>query len=180
MTSPIPTMIDTIAIRTGMSPATTAPKTSSRIRRAAGSPNSSSPLFRSLCERAPKSFPAASEPVTATWNPGVVFRVIATTGLIAVLLPTRIGTRTAWRSAETTGGVTMFSTVPVACSSLRSRVTNAWNCGLSAAYRSEVTITSSLCRCRRSAGLGGNAAAIAASARADSGFPVTVESEVSP
>ena len=36
---PSATMIDTIAIRSGMSPATTAPKTSTRTISAAGKPN---------------------------------------------------------------------------------------------------------------------------------------------
>ena len=49
-TSPIAVRIETIAISSGTSPATTVPKTSSRMISAAGSPNFSSPFARSLSE----------------------------------------------------------------------------------------------------------------------------------
>ena len=49
-------MIETIAISTGTSPATSAPKTSTRTMSAAGRPNASSPVSRSLCDCLPKSW----------------------------------------------------------------------------------------------------------------------------
>ena len=54
--SPSATTIETIAISSGISPATTAPKTSSRMISAAGSPNWSSPFSRSSCESGLKSW----------------------------------------------------------------------------------------------------------------------------
>ena len=56
-------MIATIASRTGISPATTAPKTSNSTISAAGSPKKSSPSFRSLFESVRKSSSAVNSPV---------------------------------------------------------------------------------------------------------------------
>ena len=53
--SPSATTIETSATSTGSSPATTAPKTSSRTRSATGSPNWSSPFCRSSSESVEKS-----------------------------------------------------------------------------------------------------------------------------
>ena len=58
--------IATIASRTGISPATTAPKTSSSTISAAGSPKKSSPSFRSLFESVRKSSSAVNSPVIVT------------------------------------------------------------------------------------------------------------------
>ena len=52
---PSPTMIDTNAMSTGISPATTAPNTSKRTTIAIGRPKSSSPCRRSLVARVVKS-----------------------------------------------------------------------------------------------------------------------------
>ena len=51
-----------------MSPATTAPKTSSRMISAAGSPNCSSPFSRSSCESRLKSWSSARSPAIETSN----------------------------------------------------------------------------------------------------------------
>ena len=69
--SPRATMIDTIAISNGTSPATTAPNTSRRTISAAGRPNWSSPVFRSCWESSLKSWSSVSSPVTATTNRGI-------------------------------------------------------------------------------------------------------------
>jgi hypothetical protein len=53
--SPSATTMDTIDIKSGMSPATTAPNTSSRMISAAGKPNLSSPFSRSSWESRLKS-----------------------------------------------------------------------------------------------------------------------------
>ena len=58
--SPSATTIATIAISSGTSPATTAPKTSRRMMSAAGSPNLSSPFSRSSWERRLKSWSSVS------------------------------------------------------------------------------------------------------------------------
>ena len=70
-TRPRPTRIERIAISTGTSPATTAPKTRRSTTSAAGSPNSSSPCSRSLWDSVLKSFATVWSPVIATANPGV-------------------------------------------------------------------------------------------------------------
>ena len=54
---PRPTMIDSRAMSTGMSPATTAPNTSIKTTMAIGSPKSTSPRRRSLEDSVVKSFP---------------------------------------------------------------------------------------------------------------------------
>jgi len=54
-TKPSATMIETIAVRSGTRPATTAPKTRRRTMSAAGSPSASSPPSRSFCACCPKS-----------------------------------------------------------------------------------------------------------------------------
>ncbi len=66
--SPSATTIETIAMSSGTSPATTAPKTSSRMMSAAGRPNFSSPFSRSSCESRLKSWSSVCSPVTATAN----------------------------------------------------------------------------------------------------------------
>jgi hypothetical protein len=67
--SPSATTIATIAISKGISPATTAPKTSSSTISAAGSPTESSPDLRSCCERSLKSWSSVPSPVIATLKP---------------------------------------------------------------------------------------------------------------
>jgi hypothetical protein len=54
---PRPTMIDSRAMRTGISPATTAPNTSSKTTMAIGSPKSTSPRRRSVEDSVVKSLP---------------------------------------------------------------------------------------------------------------------------
>ncbi len=54
-TSPSATTIESNASSTGTSPATTEPKTSTRITSAAGRPNWNSPVLRSSSERVLKS-----------------------------------------------------------------------------------------------------------------------------
>src|SRR5438477_156874 len=66
---PTATRIETIAIRTGTSPAATAPKTSTSTTSAAGRPTPSSPDFRSCCERSLKSWSIVPEPVIVTRKP---------------------------------------------------------------------------------------------------------------
>ena len=63
---PRATSIETTAISSGMSPATTAPNTSSRMMSAAGRPNWSSPFSRSSWDRRLKSWSSVSSPVTDT------------------------------------------------------------------------------------------------------------------
>jgi hypothetical protein len=66
--SPTATRIAISAVATGMSPATTAPNTSSRTISATGSPNSSSPLRRSSSESALCSVSNVHSPVVRTVN----------------------------------------------------------------------------------------------------------------
>ena len=67
--SPSATTIATIAITSGISPATTAPKTRIRITSAAGRPNWSSPVLRSCWERSLKSWSSVPSPVITTAKP---------------------------------------------------------------------------------------------------------------
>ena len=69
-TSPSATTIDGSVIISGMSPATTDPKTRSRTISAAGRPIRSSPCWRSLSESALKSRSIVFWPVTEASNPG--------------------------------------------------------------------------------------------------------------
>ena len=69
-TSPSATTIDGSVIISGMSPATTDPKTRSRMISAAGKPIRSSPCWRSLSESALKSRSIVFWPVTEASNPG--------------------------------------------------------------------------------------------------------------
>ena len=73
---PRPTRIDRIAMSTGISPATTAPKTSIKMTMAMGRPKSSSPCLRSLADRVLKSLPTVCsagdghrEPAACRWRP---------------------------------------------------------------------------------------------------------------
>ena len=70
---PSPTRIDSSAMSIGISPATTAPKTSRRTTIEIGRPKSSSPCRRSLVARVVKSLPTVWSPVTATENPPLPF-----------------------------------------------------------------------------------------------------------
>jgi hypothetical protein len=70
-TKPSATTIDGSAISSGTSPATTVPNTSSRMIRAAGRPNWSSPDWRSSSESLLKSWFAVRAPVTVTANAGL-------------------------------------------------------------------------------------------------------------
>ena len=89
---PSATMIETAAISSGTSPATTAPNTSSRMISAAGRPNLSSPFSRSSCESTLKSWSSVSSPVTAT---------------------VKSGASSARSTASTTASVSSSSTIPI-------------------------------------------------------------------
>ena len=67
--SPSATTIEMIAIASGISPATTVPKTINSTISAAGRPNSSSPDLRSCWERSLKSWSSVPSPVIATLKP---------------------------------------------------------------------------------------------------------------
>ncbi len=98
--SPSATTIETIAISSGISPATTAPKTSSRMISAAGKPNWSSPFSRSSCESALKSWSSVSSPVIETAN-AVSTPASSTTATAASTSKTTSGTIVACRSSDT-------------------------------------------------------------------------------
>ena len=96
-------MIATIAIRSGTSPATTAPKTSNRTMSAAGSPNLSSPFSRSSCERRLKSWSSVSSPVTDTANAlsSPSPSTFSTSASVSSSSTSASGMMVAWRSSET-------------------------------------------------------------------------------
>ena len=64
-TSASATTIETIASMSGTSPATTAPKTSSRITSATGAPKKSSPFLRSSSDASSSSASDVNSPVIA-------------------------------------------------------------------------------------------------------------------
>ncbi len=152
---PSATTIETIAISSGTSPATTAPKTSRRMISAAGSPNCSSPFSRSSCERRLKSWSSVWSPVTETEKASS--SSAASTALDHRLRLVLVGDRRAGRSSRDgrrRRGVASPSRYvrarASACRSLSttSARTNASNSGESTVYRSERTITMSLTRPR--------------------------------
>ena len=99
-------MIDTIAISSGTSPATTVPKTSRRMISAAGRPNFSSPFWRSLSESLLESWSRVSLPVIPTSKSGSASActTAAMTSGARSSLWMKIGISVAWRSAETSDG----------------------------------------------------------------------------
>ena len=128
-TSPSATMIERIAISTGTTPATTAPKTRTRTISAAGRPNASSPVSRSFCDCWPKSWFAVWSPVMPTWKaPPFAFSTTCSTGAAPESLLIATEASTAWPSGET-ATLRISSTWPVAWRSASSRFANAWNCG---------------------------------------------------
>ncbi len=104
-TSPSAARIENIAISSGTTPATTAPKTSSRMIRAAGSPNWSSPSWRSRSESRLKSWSSTRLPATATAKSGS--RSVSST--ISITMPAA-------------SSLTMFSSRSVACPSSETRL----------------------------------------------------------
>ena len=94
--------IDSSPSSTGTRPATTAPKTSTRMISAAGSPINSSPFCRSSSESFSKSASAVREPVIETWKPSCPSSDFtrSTSGATSSLRITS-GTIVAWRSFET-------------------------------------------------------------------------------
>ena len=100
---PSATTIAMIAIKSGMSPATTAPKTRSRMMSAAGSPNLSSPFSRSSCERRLKSWSSVSVPVTDTANgpSSATASTFSTSVSVSPSSERAIGMIVACRSSET-------------------------------------------------------------------------------
>jgi hypothetical protein len=104
-TSARATMIEINAIVSGMSVATTVPKTSSRMIRAAGKPNLSSPCCRSFSETFSKSRPTVNTPVISTAKPSCpsASSAMATTPsmLSTSSLARLTGRSVAWPSAET-------------------------------------------------------------------------------
>ena len=101
--SPSATRIETIAISSGTSPATTAPKTRRRMMSAAGSPNLSSPFSRSSWERRLKSWSSVSVPVTETANApsSSIASTFSTSASVSSSSMSATGTIVAWRSSET-------------------------------------------------------------------------------
>ena len=110
---PRPTRIDRIAMSTGISPATTAPKTSIKMTMAMGRPKSSSPCLRSLADRVLKSLPTVCSPVTATENPPLPLAAstAVTTGLMSESVAARRSISAACRSVDTCGLVKARSLV---------------------------------------------------------------------
>ena len=116
-------MIATIAISSGSTPATSVPKTISRMISDAGRPKKSSPCCRSSCESFEKSSSAVSVPVIVTAN---ALRLSACTwsttsgmtpsafvcSVISAALPSR----------ETAAGASTIVTSPVASRSFATRV----------------------------------------------------------
>ena len=102
-TSPSPTTIASSASAIGTNPATTEPKTSRRIKNAAGRPNWSSPLLRSCWERSVKSWSRTSLPVTPTSKPArpSARSTIRSISLMSLVLPTLKVISVACRSEET-------------------------------------------------------------------------------
>ena len=100
---PSPTVIDSSAMRNGMSPATTAPNTSMSTTMEMGSPKSTSPLRRSLEDSVLKSLPMVWSPVTATAKPPVPLAACtaATTGLMSESVAARSSIRAACPPADT-------------------------------------------------------------------------------
>ncbi len=164
-----------------MSPATTAPKTRSRMIRAAGSPNWSSPFSRSSCERRLKSWSSARSPAIETSKAGSSFAASSASITAGVSPSSRIAieTRVALRSSETAAvdGSVRYERGFSACSSAsRMRApANARNSGASTVYRSERMTTTSVVNV---SGFGGNARAMASIARSDSGLFVGAPSVV--
>jgi hypothetical protein len=171
--SPRATTIATIAISSGMSPATTAPKTRSRMISAAGSPNLSSPFSRSSCERVLKSSSSVFSPVTDTANaPPSSASTLSTSASAASSSSSRAtGTIVACRSSETSPAAEPPRYVRAAASAeMRSSATKSrtklWNWVESTVYFAERMTTMSVTDV---AGSDGNAASRASSARSDSG-----------
>ena len=99
--SPSATTIETIAISSGTSPATTAPKTSRRMMSAAGRPNLSSPFSRSSWESRLKSWSSVSSPVTATAKAPSSRPSTCSTSVSVSPSESATGTSVACRSSET-------------------------------------------------------------------------------
>jgi hypothetical protein len=120
------TTIETSASTTGTRPATTVPKTRTRMISAPGRPKYSSPSSRSRCERSVKSRSMVSSPVTAASNAASASarRTASITSSIVSsgTPPSWIGIRTAWRSADGCGSPTTRTSSPDrACSAKRSK-----------------------------------------------------------
>src|SRR3990170_5114376 len=180
-TIPRATMIETIAINSGMSPATTAPKTSRRMTSAAGRPNWSSPFSRSSCDSRLKSWSSVRSPAIEISKAGSS-SARSTSSITASVSPSSsIATEmsVAWRSAEIAalGSVRYERPCFRAGAVLESstRWTKASNSGVSTVYRSERTTTTSVTSVSRSRG---KARASTSTARSDSGLFVGAPSVV--
>ena len=102
---PSPTRIESSAMSTGISPATTAPNTSKRTTIAIGRPKSSSPCRRSLVAKVLKSLSTVWSPVTATENPPLPFAdwTACTTGLMSASVAALSEIKAACRLSDTSG-----------------------------------------------------------------------------
>ncbi len=122
---PSATMIAISAITSGISPATTAPKTSSRMMNAAGRPNSSSPDLRSCCERSLKSWSSVPSPVMTTLKPSCPSWRSTRLSSLSTSALRWTASRTAWPSREIPAGL-MCATTPVARAFAWRPCTKSW------------------------------------------------------
>ena len=148
---PRPIRMDRIATSSGISPAMTAPKTSSKTTMAMGRPKSSSPCFRSLEDKVLKSWPTVCWPVTATENPPrpLAASTAMTTGLMSGSVAARRSISAACPSADTSGLVGLRSVVTfVIPDAVRTRearrYTNAVKLGSSTVAVLELTTITSV------------------------------------